>query len=100
MMLNTTSDQITCDLVEQSDNYHFLMHCEDCDAAVLARRSLADIESWYQQGMITQVEFEAYVYVWATFSPHGAKPEWAITPFDNDVLRVARKIASLIGEDL
>lgn len=99
-MRNTLSDEITCALVEKTDDYHFAMLCEDCDALTLSRITLRQAEQRYREGLITQVEFEAYMYVWATFSPHGAKPEWTVTPFDSDVLRVAKKIASLLGKEL
>lgn len=100
MKLLNQFDEITCELVGKSDNYHFLMRCEDCDANVLSRTPLGRVESWYQQGTITQAEFEAYMHVWATFSPHGGRPEWAVTPFDPDVMRIARKLATLIGKEL
>lgn len=96
-MLNTAED-ITCDLVPQPDNYHFSMFCEDCDALALSRLTLAQVEQRYHEGWITQEEFEGYMYVWATFSPHRARPEWTIAPFDSNVLRFARKLADLIGK--
>jgi hypothetical protein len=60
---------------------------------VLARKTLGEAEDWYRQGVITQEQWEAYTYVWATsafrFSDY---PAWAMVPTDPAVIWIATEL--------
>ena len=71
---------------------HFWGRCDDCDARYLAGMNLGDVERCYQQGMISQVQFEGYMYVWASLSPAGSQSEWLCEPLDPAVLDFAEAI--------
>ncbi|WP_431977624.1 hypothetical protein [Micromonospora haikouensis] len=90
-MLHTT-EQTTCPVLPDPTNYHFEGICEDCDVRTLAGLTLGRAEDRYQTGRLTQAEYEAYMHVWAVFSPHGGQPAWRTTPTDPDVRRIARKL--------
>ena len=86
------AEETTCPILDAPDNYHFEGRCEDCDAKYQSRMTLGKIEDLYHTGRVTQDQYEAYRYVWALLSPTGSSPEWADTPEDPTVRRIARKL--------
>ncbi|MFF2184623.1 hypothetical protein [Streptomyces sp. NPDC058155] len=98
-MLNT-NEEITCEVLYEPGNYHFERRCEDCDAKYMSRMTLGQIEDRYLTGRISQDQFEAYMYIWATFSPNGSHPEWKATPSDAPVRRIARKLIKVRGFEI
>lgn len=72
------------------DTTHFLsVRCPECTARVLASRTLAQVENWYHQGIVTQAAYEAYMYVWATSAVrYGDYPGWNEAPGDPEVLEL------------
>lgn len=95
-----TDETKTCPIVDEPGDYHFEMRCEDCDVAQLVRLNLGQVEDRYHVGRITQDEFEAYMYVWATLSPSGSRPEWRTAPERPDVRRITRKLLRAKGRVL
>lgn len=93
------SDEITCPILDERDNYHFEMRCEDCDVQRLSRMNLGDVEDRYRTGRITQDEYEAYCYVWALLSPTG-NPDRVPAPEIPAVRRIARKLLRARGFDI
>ncbi|BBC30063.1 hypothetical protein SGFS_013570 [Streptomyces graminofaciens] len=87
-----TEELPTCPILGAPDNYHFEGHCEDCDIKTLSRLNLGQVEDRYHDGRTGQGQFEAYMHVWATLSPHKGRAEWRETPKDPDVRRIARKL--------
>ncbi|MGW2048649.1 hypothetical protein ACWCPF_26210 [Streptomyces sp. NPDC001858] len=93
-MLNT-GEQITCPTLEQRDNFHFELRCEDCDVQRLSRLNLGQVDDRYREGRVTQNGFEAYMFVWALLSPAGSRAEWREPPTDPTVRRIARKLLAI-----
>lgn len=71
---------------------HFTGYCDDCDAARLARSNRGEVEEFYQTGRASQVQYEAYMHLWARMSPAGSAWEWTGDPEDPAVKEFAEKI--------
>lgn len=97
-----TEEFTTCTTWDPPRNYHFEGYCEDCDVRELVKATLGEVEDRYHTGRCTQAQFEAFKYVWATgafrFTP--SYREWAATPTDPEVRRLARKMLRLGGRDI
>jgi hypothetical protein len=87
-----TEELATCPVLNEADNYHFEMRCEDCDVKTLSQLNLGQVEERFHVGRVTRDEFEAYMHVWATLSPGGSRATWRETPEDPAVRRIARKV--------
>lgn len=98
-MLNS-EEHATCHVADKPDDFHFEKCCEDCDVRRISRLTLDSLGRQYQQGRITQDQFEAYMYVWALLSPHGGQPQWRVTPELPDVRRIARKLLRRKGFEI
>lgn len=48
-----------------SHGHHFLGRCRDCDSAYLVAMSYDQVESWFNRGVIGQVEWEGYRWAWS-----------------------------------
>jgi hypothetical protein len=79
-------DVVTC------TSPHLDLYCEDCDARRMSRASLGTVEDLHHQGRLTQDDLEAYMHVWARYSPHGGQSVWRTVPEDGNVRRIARKL--------
>lgn len=75
-------------------NYHFEGVCEDCDARVLSRATLAEVEERYRRGSLSHDQFEAYMHCWATGAPRFSSlgDGWTDPPTDPTVARIATRI--------
>lgn len=85
--------------VPGADTNHFLGRCEECDAHYLSGRTLEEVERWYWQGMISQDQWEAYGYVWATSawrSDHW--DSWKVPPVIPAVVRIAEIMQGILRE--
>src|SRR6201985_780897 len=79
-----------CDARRPSANYHFEGRCDYCDAITLSQSTLGQVEDRYNEGRVWQYQFEAYRYVFALLSPHGALSYDRETPTDPPVREFAR----------
>lgn len=81
------------------DRVHFLGTCDDCAARQVMSMSLAQVESWYRFGSVSQDVYEAYCHVWATSAyRYSVGASWRKSPVIPEVVRlvaVMRGIAAL-----
>lgn len=87
-----TAEAITCPAFGELDNRHLAGYCEDCDMKTLSLLSRGQAEEHYQAGRVGQDQFEAYMFVWAAFSPSRSGGAWGVLPTDTTVRRIARKL--------
>jgi hypothetical protein len=55
----------------------------------MRRETRETIEGWYRSGTIRQVDFEAYMFVWATSAKRYSAGSWGETPTDPRVMNIA-----------
>lgn len=91
-----TAELPTCPVLEDPNDYHFELRCEDCDVQRLAGTNLGQVEGWYRAGRVTEEAHKAYALVWALLSPTG-DPSRVSIPGDPTVLRIARKLVRAKG---
>ncbi len=80
-----------------ADTNHFLGRCEECDVHYMSHMSLEKAENWYRQGVLSQDQMEAFLYVWATSAyRYGTYPlSWSQAPENPDVLRLVTLMQAL-----
>lgn len=73
------------------EHRHMLsVRCPDCTAAALVGRSLAEVESWWQQGLISNDALAGYRHVWATSAVRSSGYDsWTAIPVSDQAKRVA-----------
>lgn len=83
----------------QAPTNHFLGLCVECDAHYLSTRSLAQVEGWYRQGMISQAEYEGYMWAWVVSAPRsGTYTGWYAPPEDPVARTFGEKLIELATE--
>ncbi|MFE5828682.1 hypothetical protein ACFQ8W_00170 [Streptomyces sp. NPDC056508] len=82
----------------QGDRGHFLVaRCMECNAARLSKMSPDRVADTYHVGNVSQDEFEAYMYAWATSTVRHSAGGWATPPTNPDVVRIVAAIRRHAG---
>jgi hypothetical protein len=80
-----------------ADTNHFLGRCEECDAHYLIAMTQEQAERWYRQGVISQDEWEAFMYLWAVSSGRSsAWDSWKEPPQIPAVVRIVALMQDII----
>lgn len=88
----------TCPVMAKPGNRHLVTkHCVECNARLMAKMSRESVEAWYRYGNFSQVEYEAFMFVWATSAVRHSAGGWANTPSDPDVLVFAAALRRHAG---
>lgn len=84
---------------EAPDFNHFLGLCLECDAHYLSTKNLGQVEDLAHRGMISQAEFEGYMWAWVVSAPRsGAYTGWYSPPEDPEARAFGEKLIELVAE--
>jgi hypothetical protein len=95
------TDKINSDTFELSENRHVHGLCFVCDAQYVCHRTLGEVEDYLHQGRISQIEYEAYTWVWATTAERLADwpRSWYEVPEDPLVQEVGEMYFGIVQSD-
>lgn len=93
-----TDEAATCPILNERNNFHFEMRCEDCDVKRLARMTYNEVRALHHQGRVTQDEFEGYCLAWDLLSPYRYPDAVVVISAEPPaVRRIARKLIRAKG---
>ncbi len=97
-VVEVDAPQTSCPALAEPGNIHLTTAgCVECDAFRLSKMSRGAVEEHYQTGRIGQVEFEAYMFVWATSTTRHSAGGWAEEPTDPEVVEIVAAIRRHAG---
>lgn len=88
----------SCPALAEPGNIHLMtVHCIECNAYRMAKMNRDIVEQWYHSGHFSQVEYEAYMYVWATSAVRHSAGGWDEEPTDPKVVEIVAAIRRHAG---
>jgi len=72
-------------------------HCVNCNAYRMRKMDVDAVSNWYRSGHFSQVEYEAYMHVWATSAVRYSAGSWTDTPRDPAVIEFAAALRRHAG---
>jgi hypothetical protein len=73
--------------------------CVPCAARILAGKSLAEVEEWFQTGRVDRDPYEGYVWAWASSPARDPETTRGSAPVNDRVREFGRAIAEIWGLD-
>ena len=73
------------------------IRCINCNAFRAAKLTADSAGDWYRAGRLSQVEYEGYMYVWATSATRYNPGSWGASPTDPAVIEFAAALCRHAG---